>query len=261
MLHPSPVYGPVRSRRLGLSLGINLLPAESKVCTFDCLYCELGLNASYPLLRAEPTRSDVSSALRLRLLALSREGVRPDCLTFAGNGEPTLHEEFAEIMADVLSLRRELCPDAKVAVLTNGTLLEEPSVRSALLMADLPMVKLDSVSPDMVRLLNRPCLPYAPRDVVRRLSSPECRGKFAVQSMFLSSSAPSSPSAPPVDNTLPELVRPWLKALRLIRPTHVDVYTIDRPAAVEGLSKASPAVLESIAVQVRSLGIPCSVSC
>ena len=127
-IYPAPIYGPVHSRRLGLSLGINLLPPDGKSCTFDCIYCECGFNKDFPPRQPRPTRAEVAVALEAQLRKMREEGAMPDVLTFAGNGEPTSHPDFAGIIDDTIGLRNEYCPNAKISVLSNSTFIHRPAV-------------------------------------------------------------------------------------------------------------------------------------
>ena len=144
IIYPSPIFGPVKSRRLGVSLGINLLPGDGKVCTFDCLYCECGFNSQRRTKTPLPTREEVKEALKEKLQYMANEGILPDVLTFAGNGEPTIHPHFNGIIDDTIALRDQLCPQAKVSVLTNATLITRPSVFEALKKVDNNILKLDT---------------------------------------------------------------------------------------------------------------------
>ncbi|MBQ7420926.1 MAG: radical SAM protein [Alloprevotella sp.] len=254
VLYPSPVFGPVRSRRLGVSLGINLMPADGKVCTFDCIYCECGFNADRRPRVGRPSRGEVAAGLEAQLRRMAAEGVLPDVLTFAGNGEPTAHPEFAAIVEDVLGLRDRYCPAARVSVLSNGTRAHLPEVHEALLRVDCNILKLDTVDADYVERVCRPAGRYDVERVVDTLCG--FGGRVIVQTMFMCGEY----GGRSVDNTGAEFVGPWLAALRRIRPQQVMVYTIDRETPAAGLRKASPARLDGIAELVRAEGIPVSVS-
>ena len=147
IIYPSPIFGPVHSRRLGISLGINLLPADGKVCSFDCIYCECGFNEDHRPTLPLPTREEVAARLEEKLLQMTAEGQLPDVLTFAGNGEPTCHPHFAEIIDDTIRLRNQYCPQAKVSVLSNSTMIHRPQVHDALLRVDNNILKLDTIDP------------------------------------------------------------------------------------------------------------------
>lgn len=254
IIYPSPIFGPVHSRRLGISLGINLLPADGKWCSFDCLYCECGLNAERRATKPLPTRSEVAEGLERKLVEMNEEGLRPDVLTFAGNGEPTMHPHFPEIVDDVVSLRDKYCPEARISVLSNSTQIHRESVRKALLRTDNPIMKLDTVSADYIRRTDRPQGHYDVQQIVALLKS--MSPKVIIQTMFMSGQADGKS----VDNTSEAYLTPWLKALEDIRPRQVMIYTIDRETPVAGLEKASPEILDSIAEKVRQLGLDCSVS-
>ena len=239
IIYPSPIFGPIRSRRLGVSLGINLLPGDGKVCTFDCIYCECGLNAERRPKQKLPTRSEVAMALEQKLQQMQAEGVAPDVLTFAGNGEPTAHPDFAGIISDTLALRDRYFPRAKVSVLTNGTRIGHAEVFEALRLVDNNIVKLDTVDADYIARVDRPVGRY---DLPHLL---ECMQAFAgrcvVQTLFMKGVDDQGVS---VDNTSDQYVLPWLDAVERIAPREVMIYTIDRETPMQGLRKATPDVLE-----------------
>ncbi len=254
VIYPSPIFGPVHSRRLGVSLGINLMPADGKICTFDCIYCECGFNADRRPALPRPTRSEVREALTRRLEQMRREGPAPDVLTFAGNGEPTAHPEFAAIVDDVIALRDRFFPSARISVLSNATRAHLPEVKKALLRVDNNILKLDTVDPDYIRRVNRPTGAYDVRRVVHTLSGYD--GHLIVQTMFMR----GSDAEGSVDNTSDRYVLPWLDAVRTIRPQAVMIYTIDRETPDHDLLKATHEDLDRIAALVRAAGIPCTVS-
>ncbi|MBQ9356062.1 MAG: radical SAM protein [Prevotella sp.] len=254
IIYPSPIFGPVHSRRLGLSLGINLLPADGKVCSFDCVYCECGFNEDHRPTLPLPTREEVAEALRQRLEKMQQEGRMPDVLTFAGNGEPTCHPHFPEIIDDTILLRNKYCPQAKVSVLSNSTLIHRPAVHDALMRVDNNILKLDTVSAEYIRRVDHPQGSYDVGMVIERLKAFD--GHVIIQTMFMQGEA----AGESVDNTGSEYVLPWLDALKEIQPQQVMIYTIDRETPTPGLLKATPEQLDGIAAQVRQLGIACSVS-
>jgi wyosine [tRNA(Phe)-imidazoG37] synthetase (radical SAM superfamily) len=264
VIYPSPIFGPVHSRRLGLSLGINLLPADGKVCSFDCVYCECGFNASHRPKLPLPTRSEVAEALKQKLQEMKAEGRLPDVLTFAGNGEPTCHPHFPEIIGDVLRLRDDYCPEAKVSVLSNATMTHRQAVHDALMLVDNNIQKLDTVSPDYINMVDRPCGAYDVDAVIRQLKA--FNGHVIIQTMFMRGQLIEERGerreerGVSVDNTGEAYVGPWLDALRDIRPQQVMVYTIDRETPAQGLQKASPEQLDAIRDRVIALGIPCTAS-
>lgn len=254
-LHASPVYGPVRSRRLGLSVGINLMPGDGKLCTFDCVYCECGYNAERRTRSPRPTRQEVATRLEDTLREMAVAGDQPDVLTFAGNGEPTAHPDFAQIVDDVLSLRERYCPQAKISVLSNGTQLSRPDVFAALMRVDNNIQKLDTADDAYIRLVDRPASPlYRAEDVVRMLM--RFGGHVIIQTLFMHGTTGGRSA----DNVGEEYVAPWLEAIRQIAPRGVMVYTIDRPTPEPTLAKATAAELDSICQRVRSLGISCTAS-
>ena len=255
IIYPSPIFGPVHSRRLGISLGINLLPADGKVCSFDCIYCECGFNKDHRPTQPMPTLPQVSQALEAKLRQMQAEGQLPDVLTFAGNGEPTCHPHFPEIISEALRLRDLYCPRAKVTVLSNATMIHHQKVRDALMLVDNNILKLDTVSPDYITKVDRPVGIYDVRSVIEHMKA--FQGHLIIQTMFMRGEADNKVS---VDNTGEEYVAPWLDAVREIAPQMVMVYTIDRETPAHGLLKASPEQLDAIRDRVIALGIPCSAS-
>lgn len=255
MLYSSPIFGPIHSRRLGVSLGINLLPAGGKRCTFDCIYCECGLNAEHPAHHLPyPGREVVAQALEARLQQMNLEGPRPDVLTFAGNGEPTLHPQFAGIIDDTLALRDKYFPQARVSVLSNATLIHRPVVREALMRVDNNILKLDTVDQQYIRRLDVPVGHYDVDRIIDYLTLFD--GQCVIQTIFLQ----GTHLGRDMDNTTPQYVQPWLRALQRISPRQVMIYTIDRPTPFSTLCKASHEALDRIARQVREAGINVSVS-
>ena len=255
LLYPSPIFGPVRSRRLGISLGINLMPADGKICTFDCIYCECGLNADFRPKSRRPEREEVACELEQRLRYMrDTEGCVPDVLTFAGNGEPTVHPDFAAIIDDTIRLRNMYCPQAKVSVLSNATRAHLPEVKKALLKVDNNILKLDTVDPRYIQLVDRPVGSYDIGKIIETICQYE--GKCIIQTLFMKGEC----KGVSVDNTGDEYVTPWLEALSKIAPQQVMIYTIDRETPLSGLCKATPEELDNIAQRVKALGLAVSVS-
>ena len=255
VIYPSPIFGPIKSRRLGVSLGINLLPSDGKVCTFDCLYCECGFNAERRPKQKLPTRSEVATALEKKLQQMQAEGMAPDVLTFAGNGEPTAHPDFAGVIDDTIALRDRYFPHAKVSVLTNATRIDRGEVFEALKRVDNNIVKLDTVDADYIARVDRPVGRY---DLSRLM---ECMrafdGRCVIQTMFMKGVDAEGVS---VDNTTAEYVEPWLDAVERIAPREVMIYTIDRETPAHGLLKATPDELDGIVARLQARGIKASAS-
>lgn len=254
ILFPSPIFGPVSSRRLGVSLGVNLLPEDGKLCTFDCIYCECGYNDERKPSSKIPTRSAVAEELERTLQQMQNEGRGPDVITFAGNGEPTMHPDFPGIIDDTLALRDHYFPTAKVSVLSNATYSHRPAIKAALLRVDNNILKLDTVSPEFINIVDRPVARYDVEKMIERLAAFE--GKVQVQTMFLTGEY----GGQALDNTTESYVQSWLDALVRIRPEQVYIYTIDRDTPAKGLQKARPEVLDAIGQRVEALGFACSVS-
>lgn len=255
VIYPSPIFGPIKSRRLGVSLGINLLPGDGKVCTFDCIYCECGFNAERRPKSKLPTRQEVAEALETKLQQMQAEGMVPDVLTFAGNGEPTAHPDFALIIDDTIRLRNRYCPTAKVSVLTNATRINRKDVFEALKRIDNNIVKLDTVDASYIARIDRPVGYYDVDELIDYMKAFE--GHCVVQTMFMKGIDAEGVS---VDNTTPQYVNPWIEAIVNIAPREVMIYTIDRETPSQGLLKASREELDSIVTRLTARGIKASAS-
>ena len=253
-LYDNIIFGPIRSRRLGLSLGVNLLPIDSKLCSFDCIYCECGWNDEHPGKRRFNAREDVRAMLDETLQKMVAQGTPPDVITFAGNGEPTLHPDFESIIEDTIALRDKHCPGAKVSVLSNATQIHREDVRRALLRVDNNILKLDSAFDATVQLMNKPQGAYTVARTVELLKAFE--GNLIVQTMFLRGEY----LGPRVDNTTEEEVSAWLRLGEEIRPKQVMVYSLDRDTPCQTLEKVEKDELRGIAERVEALGIACSVA-
>ena len=254
IIYPSPIFGPVHSRRLGISLGINLLPADGKVCSFDCIYCECGFNEDHRPSLPLPTREEVALKLEAKLQEMVADGQLPDVLTFAGNGEPTCHPHFAEIIADTIRLRDQYCPKAKVSVLSNSTMIHRPQVHDALMQVDNNILKLDTVDPAYINKVDHPNGTYDVNLIIDRLKA--FQGHVIIQTLFMRGEC----NGESVDNTGDEYVNPWLEAVKTIAPQQVMIYTIDRETPTQGLLKATHEQLDQIRDRVIAAGIPCSAS-
>lgn len=254
IIYPSPIFGPVKSRRLGISLGINLLPDDGKICTFDCLYCECGFNAERRPSKRLPKREDVARALEKKLLEMQENSEFPDVLTFAGNGEPTVHPEFEAIMDDTIALRNRYCPNAKISVLTNATLITRDSVFNALKKVDNNILKLDTVDSNYISFLDRPTGRYDLEKIIERMKAFD--GKAVIQTMFLKGEV----NGYDVNNTGDAFVLPWISAIKHIAPREVMIYTIDRETPQQGLQKATREELDRIVCTLEKEGIKASAS-
>ena len=248
MLRETTVFGPIFSRRLGSSLGINLLPQEGKICNFDCVYCECGWNRDGLSDHRLPTVAQVYEALESKLQACVAAGTPIDSITFSGDGEPTLHPDFPTIIDHTLFLRDRYYPAAKVSVLSNATRIGLPAVFEALQKVDNPILKLDAPTDEQVALVNRPVGPYHVADVVRNLE--RFQGNFVLQTMFLR--GPLWESAQWVDG--------WMELVRRLRPREIMVYTIDRETPMKELQKytvdemralVAPLIEEGFHIQIK----------
>lgn len=256
VLFHETVFGPIHSRRLGVSLGVNLSPLDGKVCTFDCLYCEAGYNAQGPGTTGLPARADVARLLEEKLRAMRAEGVRPDVITFSGNGEPTMHPEFAGIIDDTLRLRDELCPDARVSVLANSTMLHRPEVAAALMRVDNAILKLDSAVEATMRALDRPASPaFTVEAVLPRLAA--LGQRIVVQTLLTR----GTHEGHTVDNTTPAEIDALIDAYRRIKPREIMLYTIDRRTPEQSLQKIPREEVEAAARRITAAtGVPVQVS-
>lgn len=266
MLFEEIVYGPIHSRRLGISLGINVMPLHNKLCSFDCAYCECGFNEAvlHPTL---PTREEVVDALEAKLRSLQAENIIPDVITFSGNGEPTMHPQFEAIIEDTCRLRNIFCPSAKVSVLSNSTQLHREDVRRGLLMTDNRILKLDSAITSTMRLIDQPVNPNLTAETIisyLRLFD----GHFTLQTCFLRGDILTpNPSRETqyilghIDNTTQAELEAWYHAVETLRPEHIMIYVIDRKTPVETLEKIDPETMQAIAEPLRRKGFDISVSC
>lgn len=250
VLFHSTVFGPIHSRRLGVSLGINLMPDDGKVCSFDCLYCEAGFNSQGRGTTGLPTRAEVKADLEAKLLAMKENGEKPDVITFSGNGEPTLHPDFSGVIDDTIELRDRLCPEAKVSVLTNSTRIFNPEVAEALKKVDNNILKLDSAVEQTMRLIDRPASKDFTVDrVVEGLK--QFSGTGVIQTMILR----GEHDGIPVDNTTDREIEALIDAYKSIGPKEVMLYSLDRSTPEERLVKVERPELEEIAKRIREAGI------
>lgn len=252
MLREETVFGPIFSRRLGNSLGINLLPEKGKICNFDCIYCECGWNRDGRNDTVIPTAEKVRTDLERMLKKLSSSGSSPrlgevaakrteecvpvDSITFSGDGEPTINPEFPQIIDDTLRLRDQYYPSAKVSVLSNATRVHIPEIFNALRKVDNPIMKIDAPTNELVAKINNPAPGYDVQRVIEALK--QFKGNFVLQTCMLRS--------PDFDSSSPEVVGPMMDIVRLLKPREWMVYTIDRPTPMQGLQKFSPQEMKAL---------------
>ena len=251
MLHfDDIVFGPIFSRRLGSSLGVNVLPSKGKLCNFDCIYCECGWNKDGIAERRFPLLSDVEAALEDKMAKVSSEGIPVDSITFSGNGEPTMHPDFPQIIEVTLRCRDRYFPQAKVSVLSNATLIGRPAVAEALMKVDNPILKIDASSDELIEKMNKPVGRYRLSETVEALKKFD--GNFILQTMFLKSDS--------FDTAAEDALRGWHDIVRQVHPREIMVYTIDRETPDSTLRKCSveemekfvaPLVQEGYKVQIR----------
>lgn len=255
VLFHSTIFGPVHSRRLGTSLGVNLTPDDGKICSFDCLYCEAGFNAQGPGTTGFPTRKAVKARLEKKLSEMRSKGENLDVITFSGNGEPTLHPEFEGIIADTLELRNKWFPNVKVSVLSNSTRLTDPAVCRALATVDNNILKLDSAITETMRIIDRPQNPaLTSEQLIERIA--QFSGQCIVQTMMLRGEY----NGKTIDNTTVDEVEHLLRAYKAIQPREIMLYSIDRPTPCQTLQKISADELEKIAETFRKEGFKVKVN-
>lgn len=248
------VFGPIHSRRLGSSLGVNLLPRNGKVCSFDCLYCECGFNSDGKGDNKLPTYEEFCLALENKLIEIKDKNERIDTITFSGNGEPTIHPEFSSIIKETMRLRRKYFPLAKVSVLTNGSRIQIASVQEALMSVDNAIIKLDSAFDATVNKIDRPQYSYSVAEMRKNLEP--YKGKFVLQTMFLR----GEHEGIKLDNTTPQEVSAWRKIAIELEPREIMIYTIDRDTPEKNLSKVSVEEMEQIAAPLKNLGFKVIIS-
>ena len=251
MLHfDDIVFGPIFSRRLGSSLGVNLLPSKGKLCNFDCVYCECGWNKDGRGDRRFPTLEEIEQALHEKISKAAAEGVDIDSITFSGNGEPTMHPDFPQVIDVTLRLRDEFFPNAKVSVLSNATMIGRKPVADALMKVDNPILKIDASSDELIQKINKPVGAYRLADVVEALKGFD--GQFVLQTMFLRS--------PEFDTASPKALAAWMDIVRELKPREIMVYTIDRETPDKSLAKytveemgemVKPLIEEGYKIQIR----------
>ena len=250
MLREEVVFGPIKSRRLGWSLGINLLPTKGKICNFDCIYCECGWNADGRDDTKLPSAAEVRSALEAKLADILLEGTQVDSITFSGDGEPTLNPDFARIIDDTIALRDIYCPQAKVSVLTNATKLLSDTVFGALRKVDAPILKLDAPTDERARKINGALPSFRVDDVVKGMKRFE--GDFILQTMFLKSDD--------FDSLEPQMLAKWMDIVREIRPRLIMAYTIARPTPQSGLSAYSAAQIREAVKPLEDEGFKIQIN-
>jgi wyosine [tRNA(Phe)-imidazoG37] synthetase (radical SAM superfamily) len=248
------IFGPVNSRRLGVSLGLNLVPVNRKVCTFNCIYCECGwTNDRHLPSDGFPSRELIAESLEKKLRELRSGGLLPDALTYAGNGEPTLHPDFGGVIDDTIRIRDKYSPESKVVVLSNASLADRPGIREALARADRNILKLDTGIEDTFQLLNQPPASISLKDIIHNLKLFD--RNLIIQTLFIRGSHKGTE----IDNTTEEEIKALLSLYNEIMPDEIQAYTIARDTPVTGLDKIPLPELEAIAARIEKLGIETSV--
>lgn len=247
------VFGPIASRRFGVSLGINLLPLQNKVCNFNCIYCECGWTdlKSFKINFSDSRK--IINAVEERFKKLAQDKIHIDTITFAGNGEPTMHPEFPEIIEAVIKLRDLYLPKIKIAVLSNSTLLGKPSVFESLKKVDLKVMKLDAGTTETLIKIDKPLSSKTIEWYIQKLK--KFNGELIIQTIFLKGYCDGEY----VDNTTSDELASWIKAVKEINPKSVMIYTIDRETPAEKLEKITTEKLNSIRDMVLANGIIANV--
>lgn len=254
MLFHEIAYGPIHSRRLGTSLGMEIMPLEHKLCTFDCVYCECGWNQPivHPIL---PTRDEIKTALESKLSAMAVKGDALDVITFSGNGEPTLHPDFLPIIQDTCALRDRYYPQAKVSVLSNSTQLGRAEIREALRLCDNRILKLDAGTNTMLRRIDKPVNKQLTIDTIVEWLA-QWKGDFTLQTCFLR----GEHGGQVIDNTTSKELEAWYAIVRQLRPKQIMIYVIDRQTPEERLEKISRERMEQIAAPLIAEGFDVLIS-
>ncbi len=216
-------FGPIKSRRLGSSFGINILPTTKKVCSFDCIYCECGWTLEKSIATDEfPPLQTVNEAIEHHLQHCKTEHIAIDSLTFAGNGEPTLHPDFGAIIDHLIVLRDKYYPKAVISCLSNSTQLLRSDVKEALLKIENPILKLDAVTPELFALINKPTIPVKVEEVIEALQ--QFKHQYILQTLFFRGEFEGTP----FDNGAEPHLSEWLKAVALTQPKELMLYSLDR---------------------------------
>lgn len=248
------VFGPIHSRRLGNSLGVNILPQGGKICNFDCIYCECGWNKDGHKNNRFPSLAEIIAAAEEYFRQLSDAGTEVDSITFSGNGEPTLHPDFPKIAEAISSLRDRFLPDARISVLSNATNILRKDISEALMKIDNPILKIDSSDENIIRIINRPVGNYSLESIVRAM---ECfNGNFILQTMFLKNLDPEHP----FDLSCDTLAEEWVRLVLRLRPRLVMMYTLDRDTPSEYLEKVSAGRMKEIAAPIIAAGIKVQIA-
>ena len=248
------IYGPIHSRRLGNSLGVNLLPTKRKYCNFNCIYCECGANDADGGKIILARRAEIAEALSQKLKELHSQGIAVDSITFAGNGEPTIHPDFEGVMEDTVNERNKYYPEAKISVLSNATRIGNPDVVKALMMIDNRILKLDSAIEATAKAIDRPVGSYSVAKIVELMKG--FNGNFTMQTMFLEGDV----AGQHINNMTDEEVSAWLEVVKATKPKQMMIYTIDRATPEQNLRKATHEELDAIRDRVKAAGFEVSVS-
>ncbi len=249
------IFGPVRSRRLGISLGINLLPLTKKYCNYDCLYCECGWTCNAEVTAGDlPSRNAIKEALENKIRTMVSENVPPDVITFAGNGEPTIHPDFIDIIDDTLYIRNTFCKESRIAVLSNSTTLDKKGIVKALKKTDQAILKLDTALQDSYSFINRPVNKRSVREIINGLKN--YGSGLILQTLFFKGSFEGKR----VNNTTPEELEALFEAYREIKPDKIMIYTFHRDTPVSSLEKVSLSTLEKIGSAISQLGFEVEIS-
>ena len=247
------VFGPVKSRRLGNSLGINLLSTHYKVCDFDCIYCECGWTHHKPDSKKFIEKQKFIQLLETKLSQLERDKIPVDYITYAGNGEPTLHPYFLEIAKKVSELRDQYFPKCSIALLSNGSTLSKEKIKASFAYIEDVILKIDAGHQQLFQLINRPNEHLQLDDICNNMVN--LQGNFIAQSMFLKGNA----DGVEFDNSDQKVVAKWKEKIQMLRPKYVQIYSISRDTPLESIQPISKERLQNIAEQLENMGIHAEV--
>ena len=253
-LWESIAFGPIHSRRLGNSLGINLQPTTEKICSFNCVYCECGWTPEKEIDTSLCYDLDtILQAIEKKLKICQQENIPVDSITFSGNGEPTLHPDFSKIIDNLLVLRKKYYPQSVITCLSNSTQLNKQDVREALQKIENSILKLDAGSEHLFQLIDRPVIPISLQDILGYLTS--FKGNLIIQTLLLKGIIDNEP----VDNSSGKELELLIGHIKQLSPKNVMLYSLDRETPGKNLIKISKEELEIVAQQIRASDITVSV--
>jgi len=248
------VFGPIQSRRLGNSLGINVSPTTKKICSFDCIYCECGWTLEKNI---DPkdfySVEEITEAIEKKLQECSANNTPVDSITFSGNGEPTLHLNFCQIIDNLIVLRDKYYPGTAITCLSNAAQLANKYVLSVLQKIENPVLKLDAVDESLFQLINKPTIDISVNEIIKQLQS--LNGNFIMQSLFLKGMFNNQT----FNNAEEPHLSLWIEVVKKLNPKQVMLYSIDRSTPAQGLEKITAEELQKFAIMLQQFGIQAKV--